>query len=150
MTHRTGAAHLHMSLAQLADLLPCEDASLAAAARYSRAAESSSATAAMQKRKRDSSTGTAAPSLTASAAAKRARRKRAKASSSVDFYAQTKCELCQGADHDEKILLCDECDQGFHIFCLSPPLAAIPATDWSDTPSTSAIEVNHWFGYWHR
>ena len=27
---------------------------------------------------------------------------------------------------DDKMLLCDRCDRGFHTFCLMPPLKAIP------------------------
>ena len=40
------------------------------------------------------------------------------------------CSLCHGKDYDAKILLCDECDKGFHMFCLSPPLTAVPEGDW--------------------
>lgn len=29
-----------------------------------------------------------------------------------------------------KIVLCDECDRGFHLSCLTPPLSAVPRTDW--------------------
>lgn len=99
------------------------------------------AAAAPGKRKRESSMGAfgspsfgggAAAGVGAGKRASAARRKRAKAASGagVDPYSLTRCEICAGADHDDKILLCDECDQGFHIFCLSPPLAQIPATDW--------------------
>jgi [histone H3]-trimethyl-L-lysine4 demethylase len=28
-----------------------------------------------------------------------------------------------------KILLCDECDRGFHIYCLDPPLSTVPDND---------------------
>lgn len=28
------------------------------------------------------------------------------------------CEICQNADNADKLLLCDKCDLGFHIFCL--------------------------------
>jgi histone demethylase JARID1 len=109
--------------------------------------EQGAAAAAAGKRKRD---GTGAAGATTPNAVKRAsatRRKRAKAAggNSVDTYALTKCELCQGADHDGKLLLCDECDLGFHIFCLSPPLAAIPATDWY-CPSCQANKINA-FGF---
>ena len=30
----------------------------------------------------------------------------------------------------EEMLLCDECDGGFHIYCLRPPLRAVPEGDW--------------------
>jgi hypothetical protein len=36
------------------------------------------------------------------------------------------CEICKLGTNDEKLLLCDACDQGFHIYCLKPPLKRIP------------------------
>ena len=36
------------------------------------------------------------------------------------------CEICGGADDDEHMLLCDGCDCGFHMQCLSPPLTELP------------------------
>jgi histone demethylase JARID1 len=96
------------------------------------------------KRRTSKMAGGAAPAAAAAASGKRkntnavgraaatARRKRAKTAAgfSVDPYSGTRCELCQGLDHDMKMLLCDECDKAFHIFCLSPPLSEIPSTDW--------------------
>jgi hypothetical protein len=29
-------------------------------------------------------------------------------------------------DDDEKLIICDECNKGFHIYCLKPPLLSIP------------------------
>lgn len=29
-----------------------------------------------------------------------------------------------------KLLLCDGCDHGYHIYCLEPPLKAVPERDW--------------------
>lgn len=40
------------------------------------------------------------------------------------------CELCNGGHHEDQILLCDGCDRGFHMFCLSPPLEKVPAGEW--------------------
>ncbi|KAG6335290.1 hypothetical protein ID866_3794 [Astraeus odoratus] len=40
------------------------------------------------------------------------------------------CEICQKKNHDEEMLLCDGCDCGFHMFCLDPPLTAIPKGQW--------------------
>jgi len=31
---------------------------------------------------------------------------------------------------DEKMLFCDECDKGFHTYCLSPPMSSVPKTAW--------------------
>ncbi|KAG1752367.1 PLU-1-like protein-domain-containing protein [Suillus paluster] len=50
-----------------------------------------------------------------------------------DEYKRTlelSCEICQKKNQDEKMLLCDGCDCGFHIFCLDPPLTAIPKGQW--------------------
>jgi hypothetical protein len=40
------------------------------------------------------------------------------------------CELCKGGHHEEKIILCDRCDRGCHLFCLSPPLEQVPQGEW--------------------
>jgi PHD-finger len=40
------------------------------------------------------------------------------------------CEICSAGHHEDKIILCDRCDKGFHLFCLSPPLDQVPEGDW--------------------
>ncbi|GFR43615.1 hypothetical protein Agub_g4714, partial [Astrephomene gubernaculifera] len=40
------------------------------------------------------------------------------------------CELCSGGHREDQILLCDRCDRGFHLFCLTPPLSAVPEGEW--------------------
>ncbi|GLI58863.1 hypothetical protein VaNZ11_000628 [Volvox africanus] len=40
------------------------------------------------------------------------------------------CELCRGGHLEDQILLCDHCDRGFHLFCLKPPLSAVPEGEW--------------------
>ncbi|KAI0265971.1 PLU-1-like protein-domain-containing protein [Gloeopeniophorella convolvens] len=40
------------------------------------------------------------------------------------------CEVCHNNDRGEEMLLCDNCDCGFHMFCLDPPLATIPKGSW--------------------
>jgi histone demethylase JARID1 len=40
------------------------------------------------------------------------------------------CELCKGGHHEDKIILCDQCDRGCHLFCLTPPLEAVPQGHW--------------------
>lgn len=34
-------------------------------------------------------------------------------------------------EHDDQMLLCDTCNHGYHMFCLSPPLTCIPDGDWN-------------------
>ncbi|KAG7097398.1 hypothetical protein E1B28_004748 [Marasmius oreades] len=40
------------------------------------------------------------------------------------------CEICGKMNYGEKMLLCDGCDCGFHMFCLNPPLNEIPNEQW--------------------
>ncbi|EKX50606.1 hypothetical protein GUITHDRAFT_60438, partial [Guillardia theta CCMP2712] len=40
------------------------------------------------------------------------------------------CEVCKGEENWDEMLCCDECDRGFHIYCLRPPLKQIPAEGW--------------------
>eukprot|EP00873_Tetraselmis_striata_P029435 jgi/Tetstr1/449699/TSEL_036767.t1 len=44
--------------------------------------------------------------------------------------ADVACNVCSRRDQDELMLLCDGCDVGTHIHCLSPPLEGIPEGDW--------------------
>ncbi|XP_020527065.1 lysine-specific demethylase 5B isoform X1 [Amborella trichopoda] len=40
------------------------------------------------------------------------------------------CEQCKSGLHGEVMLLCDRCNRGWHLHCLSPPLKRIPPGDW--------------------
>ncbi|KAG8382234.1 hypothetical protein BUALT_Bualt05G0055700 [Buddleja alternifolia] len=40
------------------------------------------------------------------------------------------CEQCRSGLHGEVMLLCDRCNKGWHIYCLSPPLKMIPPGNW--------------------
>ncbi|XP_067880764.1 bromodomain adjacent to zinc finger domain protein 2A-like isoform X2 [Heterodontus francisci] len=40
------------------------------------------------------------------------------------------CQICQKGDKDELLLLCDNCDQGCHTYCLKPKIIEIPEGDW--------------------
>lgn len=44
----------------------------------------------------------------------------------------TSCETCKSPDDADRMLLCDKCNSGFHIYCLNPPMAEkdIPSTNW--------------------
>ena len=39
------------------------------------------------------------------------------------------CSVCGGKDGPEKQILCDECDQAYHLWCLAPPLESVPDED---------------------
>ncbi|XP_061103085.1 PHD and RING finger domain-containing protein 1-like isoform X2 [Conger conger] len=63
----------------------------------------------------------------------------------VDFE-QTSCEVCGRSDREDCLLLCDGCDAGYHIECLTPPLDAVPVEEWfcpectSNNPHTDSAE----------
>ncbi|XP_068645556.1 lysine-specific demethylase JMJ17 isoform X2 [Aristolochia californica] len=40
------------------------------------------------------------------------------------------CEQCKSGLHGEVMLLCDRCDKGWHLYCLSPPLEKVPSGNW--------------------
>ncbi|CAH1133447.1 unnamed protein product [Ceutorhynchus assimilis] len=40
------------------------------------------------------------------------------------------CSMCGGKDDWDQILLCDECDKGFHLSCADPPMKTVPDGDW--------------------
>jgi hypothetical protein len=42
----------------------------------------------------------------------------------------TACEVCESAEEAASMLLCDGCDNGYHLACLQPPLAAVPEGEW--------------------
>lgn len=40
------------------------------------------------------------------------------------------CKICNRPDQEHLMLLCEECRAGFHTFCITPPLPAVPEHDW--------------------
>lgn len=40
------------------------------------------------------------------------------------------CFWCGGKQNPDKIVLCDECNNGYHLSCLPDPLTEIPDEDW--------------------
>ncbi|KAG7495169.1 lysine-specific demethylase 5B-B-like [Solea senegalensis] len=45
----------------------------------------------------------------------------------VDQYM---CQVCNNGSAEDRLLLCDGCDDSYHTFCLIPPLHDIPKGDW--------------------
>lgn len=42
----------------------------------------------------------------------------------------THCEICNLSDREDTMLLCDGCDQGYHMECLIPAMTEIPEGSW--------------------
>uniref|UniRef100_A0A3P9JXH8 [histone H3]-trimethyl-L-lysine(4) demethylase n=1 Tax=Oryzias latipes TaxID=8090 RepID=A0A3P9JXH8_ORYLA len=45
----------------------------------------------------------------------------------IDLYF---CMVCGRGDKEDRLLLCDGCDDSYHTFCLIPPLQEVPKGDW--------------------
>uniref|UniRef100_A0A672S568 [histone H3]-trimethyl-L-lysine(4) demethylase n=1 Tax=Sinocyclocheilus grahami TaxID=75366 RepID=A0A672S568_SINGR len=45
----------------------------------------------------------------------------------VDLYV---CLVCGNGNDEDRLLLCDGCDDSYHTFCLIPPLSDVPKGDW--------------------
>ncbi|XP_076442628.1 LOW QUALITY PROTEIN: bromodomain adjacent to zinc finger domain protein 1A-like [Babylonia areolata] len=41
-----------------------------------------------------------------------------------------RCRICRRKADPEKMLLCDKCDRGHHMYCLTPPMTKVPSGDW--------------------
>ncbi|SPO45666.1 related to histone acetyltransferase 3 (myst) [Moesziomyces antarcticus] len=60
-----------------------------------------------------------------------------------------KCEICCDKGDDAQLMFCDGCDRGWHLYCLSPPLAKPPKGQWQcptceagDTQPTRASHLS--------
>ncbi|XP_044258582.1 E3 ubiquitin-protein ligase UHRF1-like [Tribolium madens] len=40
------------------------------------------------------------------------------------------CQICSKKENAGILILCDECDDAFHLSCLIPPLSAVPTEEW--------------------
>lgn len=51
------------------------------------------------------------------------------------------CGFCGTSDDDAQLLICDDCDRGYHTYCLNPPLEKVdPDVSWS---CSLCIEAYH-------
>ncbi|XP_034551845.1 lysine-specific demethylase 5B-B isoform X1 [Notolabrus celidotus] len=54
---------------------------------------------------------------------------------------QVVCLVCGSGGEEDRLLLCDGCDDSYHTFCLIPPLQDVPKGDWR-CPKCLAQECN--------
>lgn len=40
------------------------------------------------------------------------------------------CSACERPGDDDHLMLCDQCDRGYHTYCVDPPFAAVPDDSW--------------------
>ncbi|CAB1325033.1 unnamed protein product [Coregonus sp. 'balchen'] len=41
------------------------------------------------------------------------------------------CNVCGTSENDDQLLFCDDCDRGYHMYCLDPPMTEPPEGSWS-------------------
>ncbi|KDN53130.1 hypothetical protein K437DRAFT_242549 [Tilletiaria anomala UBC 951] len=49
-------------------------------------------------------------------------------------YEEQVCEICMSGEDGVSMLLCDECNRGYHMYCLNPPIATVPKSEWYCPP----------------
>jgi hypothetical protein len=47
-----------------------------------------------------------------------------------DPFADMECHVCGSAKNEERMILCDVCDAGYHLDCVVPKLKKVPDGDW--------------------
>ncbi|KAK8796499.1 hypothetical protein WA538_005706 [Blastocystis sp. DL] len=40
------------------------------------------------------------------------------------------CDVCGKGENEESIIICDNCNKGFHLYCVKPILPSVPAGEW--------------------
>lgn len=54
----------------------------------------------------------------------------------------TSCEVCGGFDREDRMLLCDVCDNGYHMECLTPPVEFVPMDEWYCPACASCVDTD--------
>ncbi|XP_055669621.1 PHD and RING finger domain-containing protein 1 [Falco peregrinus] len=54
----------------------------------------------------------------------------------------TFCEVCGRSDREDRLLLCDGCDAGYHMECLNPPLSEVPVDEWFCPACAPPVDVS--------
>ena len=61
--------------------------------------------------------------------------------SDLGVPADLACSVCGSPSMADPMLLCDRCDRGYHIHCLTPPLERVPSGPWCCPQCLPAMQV---------
>lgn len=53
-----------------------------------------------------------------------------KKSVTLDIFFVCLIQVCGECDREDRMLLCDGCDLGYHLECLDPPMDTVPLEEW--------------------
>ncbi len=69
---------------------------------------------------------------------------------SICFCLECKtCTICGTSENDDQLLFCDDCDRGFHMYCLNPPMKVnLKENELYDT--WFLLRHFHYPCYWYR
>ncbi|KJE88620.1 hypothetical protein CAOG_00246 [Capsaspora owczarzaki ATCC 30864] len=56
-----------------------------------------------------------------------------------DWMPHARCRVCRKRGHEQYMLLCDNCDYGYHMYCLLPVLHRVPNGSWLCPPCRPSI-----------
>lgn len=62
----------------------------------------------------------------------------------VDQYM---CLVCGCGTAEDRLLLCDGCDDSYHTFCLIPPLHDVPKGDWRCPKCLAQVSCRHFLSW---
>ncbi|TKW23630.1 hypothetical protein SEVIR_4G303900v4 [Setaria viridis] len=109
----------------------------------------SAASAGARKRKRRKPDAAVTVANEAPAGVRKQKRRKSDAGATVFNEAVDQvCEQCSSGLHGDVMLLCDRCDKGWHLYCLSPPLERVPPGNWYCSDCLNSDR--DCFGFVHR
>lgn len=52
-------------------------------------------------------------------------------------------QVCGECDREDRMLLCDGCDLGYHLECLDPPMDTVPLEEWfcPDCAISNSVQI---------
>lgn len=51
------------------------------------------------------------------------------------------CVQCERNNNEQQVLVCDACDDAYHMYCLVPPLTDMPKGDWRCPKCVAKVSV---------
>jgi hypothetical protein len=59
------------------------------------------------------------------------------------FSLSLSLQVCGECDREDRMLLCDGCDLGYHLECLDPPMDTVPLEEWfcPDCALSSSVQI---------